>query len=725
MNCSFRRNFVSWSALVSCGLMLVAASAHAEVCIPQAGGVPALGGPPNWDDDANDDDVPNDCSPDAGMPDPALCFPQVWPRLDDPRWRGAHAISFGSGAVEQVSFRLLKAGTGASAALYLSWDIKADALLEPSFDHIALAISPGGAAQDVLMEIVPFGGLAADMTAEFPYSTQTRLRPAAGAAFGAAQPAEPDWLKAGTTHVWLDVANQTWAVNVKLPIAAAYDAGINLASSFKLWFEVPVSQPGGTVVPYRNSALDFTAIETGTSSAGWPQFNRSIAPGGAGCDKGVSLAVANVGTKFVDGGGVARPNRIDITGPNTFFARPTNETGANVPANRITATFRIANWGTQPDWNDVADPANALWKQIGGSATNAGVIANGTTASEAASNEITLPWTLTNAERCEFDPALGAGCPNAAPTRRPHQCMLVELSGGGYTYTPASVYRNMDFVDASKFERAAEISVAGLKPLSGAAQRDVYLLVRPYQMPRDVAKAPPQDSLRDFGALHAFLSKAILEQPHSATHAVAPRLGQPRFGDLEALLNLKFERGKLAGRPPLGLSTEILKQIYPTYIVHAYHDTGETMTWRGVTRKVLKPQSSFGYHIHHEGGLQGWKHMLAGAVEIAPNFYKLGVPEKGSVKVSTNIATCDDKPCEPETEPDAPDGGAPGGNAGATAGGPGGTPGGVPGGSPPCTNGCCGCRSNGPSSAAAPLLLIALGRQRRRRRARADREDGQ
>jgi hypothetical protein len=76
------------------------------------------------------------------------------------------------------------------------------------------------------------------------------------------------------------------------------------------------------------------------------------------------------------------------------------------------------------------------------------------------------------------------------------------------------------------------------------------------------------------------------------------------------------------------------------YIVHAWHTTGETETGSdGVTRDVVEPQTSYGLYVEHSGPLFGWDHKLTGPglVEIAPDFYRVSVPNNGSVAVTTSI----------------------------------------------------------------------------------------
>jgi hypothetical protein len=592
----------------------VAQQAQAARCIPIAQGVPALSGAPQFLDAA------------AGEPN-------YWPRQDDPRWRGALAQSFGSGASELVSFRAVRNDAVADNALYLSWNVKVDPFLVPlGGDRLRVAISTG-AGTGQMYEIVPFNDLTGKIAQPADGTTYRTL--GGGVWTNATAPA---WF-ATNTRVWLDTPNQQWSINMRIPIRPAFDDGVNLPAQFNLAFELRDRQsndPNGMVAFYRSSdSVSLNTLASVPAPNTWPEFNRTLAPGAAGCDAAVRLASTDVGTTQVDGGGVARPHRIDINGVNTFFALPENATTTPVGANQISATFRIANWGTQPNWNDVADPLNALWKTINSSAvTNAGGIAAGTKASIAGGNALTFNWTPSFNEKCELIGKAGipanqsptgvaipgdAACPNQNPTRRLHQCILVSLSGGGLIYNPDSVYRNMDFVDASTFERDAEVSVAGLSAF-GAPKRDVFLYVQKLMMPASVGKPSPGLVMYDYRKVWDVLRKG----GHNTAAAMMVSGGDK--GEFE-----------VPERPPLGGDFEILNQFYPTYVVHAFHDTGETVDVDGDTLRVVRPQSSFGYYVHHEGALTGWDTELQGAQLISPNFYKLGVPDGGSAVVKTRI----------------------------------------------------------------------------------------
>jgi len=190
--------------------------------------------------------------------------------------------------------------------------------------------------------------------------------------------------------------------------------------------------------------------------------------------------------------------------------------------------------------------------------------------------------------------------------------MLVELSGAGLTFLNNSTYRNMDFhALASILRRDAEISVVGLTPLS-PAPRAVYLYVETRNMPAKVVTTePPKTEPRRGEGVSIARSAAV-------DAVVTDEIPGPEP---------TFEQ-QVAGQP--------------TYRVHVYHDTGERVTADGESRPVLKAQTSFGYFLSHSGAVAGWRHSLtappeAQLQEVAPNVYKIVVPNNGTMKVTTSI----------------------------------------------------------------------------------------
>ena len=75
----------------------------------------------------------------------------------------------------------------------------------------------------------------------------------------------------------------------------------------------------------------------------------------------------------------------------------------------------------------------------------------------------------------------------------------------------------------------------------------------------------------------------------------------------------------------------------PSYRVHVYHTTGDTLTSHGVKHPLLEPQSSFGYFVLHQGPLQGWHSILEGADRISgTDWYKMR-NVTGVAKIRTRV----------------------------------------------------------------------------------------
>jgi hypothetical protein len=212
--------------------------------------------------------------------------------------------------------------------------------------------------------------------------------------------------------------------------------------------------------------------------------------------------------------------------------------------------------------------------------------------------------TSTTPSIDDFDPP--------GPTkRRSHQCMLVDLSGGGFDFGRSSVYRNMDVVQASEFEREAEISVKGLGAIGSATHRSVYLYDQALNMPRTVEQQEPPPP-------------------------PPPPDGDDRPGDERMLSALPRAAVYERGTPPT--AWQVAQQV-PTHMVHVFNETGETYEEDdGTQRPILRAQTSFGIFVQHDGPLYGWDHGLEGDLEeLAPNFYRVKVPNDGQVTVTQKL----------------------------------------------------------------------------------------
>ena len=553
--------------------LLLAIPSHAQtsLCVPQGTGVP-FGGvlhPMWWD------------SSDPGNRN----------RIDDPRWDGSLARSFGGHGTEynHVLFRALRDET--PSALYLSWHVKVDPILNPDgVDFVAVAFSPGPGKADKLFRIRTYdygGGPVVDLEAQPPAQFETWVRSGLGSF--ELQADNPDWLgSAGTpyTAVWVYPAgNLTWAIHMRVPIAAGDDDGIPLDDEFRMWFEVRVAGAGEGYAPYRlPDGLTFHQVRDGNNAPMWAKYRRDVPVTDGDCIRDVSIRPQDIGSDYPGDSHKIRWKDDDgRPATNVMHAWPLNESGGDIGVGGIRAVFRIANWGTQP-WLPDAPPAP--WTQISPDPPPA------TTAVTHNTDQATIefPWHLTREDVCDFEPDYvdpddaTFECPNSEVIKWDDQCLLVELDGDpGLTFAPSSVFRNMRFVEASKFQGRAMVSVQGLgAPPSGGAQRDVYLYVQTFNMPREVPKQRGDRQLKSAAA------------------------------DLGSM---------------------------PTYVVHAYHDTGKGVVEDGVTYRELQPQTSFGYYVRHEGDLEGWRHRLEGQnlVELAPNYYKIPAPVDGFTTVETTI----------------------------------------------------------------------------------------
>ena len=537
-------------------------------------------------------------------------LPALNHRYDDPRWRGCTRIGLGaSGASEDPVFRGLHAVDGAGKThLHLSWIVRATNSQAAS--HAVLVGFQRAGAPGVVLRASPFRAGASPLGpaagADRYQLGSVRMFPLPNLGDGVDPPA---WLGAEGRLFTSGVGGAFWAVHLRVPIKHAgvdIDAdGINIGppgSTFKFGFEVRVTLQGGGPPTYTFPRAAAFRLDT-------PATWEDATIGGASCGAVVSIDSSRIRSD------PPPANTINFTaqGPpgnqNQLVASPLNSTGAPVGENAIRARFFIANWGSQPDPNQ----ATGLWTEILPTtvATNPSQIANG------ASGDITLAWTVEDPMLTEFR---SPGPPPAKPLRWAHQCMLVELSGGGLNFSPSSAYRNMEFVSASKFTRDAQISVRGL-PDPGTPQRDVYLLVKTTNMPERVEPARPAPDPKP---------SSRGPRRRDADENGGGREDDDGHGEGE-------EEGEIDPYATDLSGFDLIARDHPTYVVYAFHDTGEVDPESGLPR--LAAQVPFGYVVSHDGALYGWEHELAGAnlTLVGPDLYRLRVPTNGDAIVTTRI----------------------------------------------------------------------------------------
>jgi len=568
---------------------------------------------------------------------------------DNPNWLGAFSLSEGAGSLRVLTFRALKGTIGGQQYLLLSWIIRVSELdIVGSADYLNIILGAGG--QYVALQAVlgtassTVGGSVTGTQNAGTFSYEMHDCTVAGGQITQVNPAlsVDGAALEGTARMWVDVIAPTrglttrWAFQMAVPLGIAWGPStlvLPTNGAFKLWYEGWKSLPNGMVsgplqvptTPPNIKTEDQTQIVPVNPSKllESQMLDMTTAAGG---DLGVEMNWGNIGTRNVDAGDPARSGTTDIRldlgqayppnmaapptstpynetitpnvtlskNQNQFFAQPTFPFGFAGPQTALRGRFSLANWGSQ-----LADSTANSWRPIPGLED---------VPWQAGPNEMRQVWPLgPNADAYtttlvrninKFLNISGTGGKPTTPAQNPHQCVLVEISSTdpSVVITRSSVFQNMNVANVSTFRRLAEISVVGLTPIS-SRPRDVYLYLQTFNMPKK-APSPPD-----------------------------PR-GVPGVANMRSM----------ASSRPKPTEVEEIAAFAPTYIVHAFHDTGETLKVKsGKKLPILRPQTSFGYFAQHEGDLIGWETRIYGAEKLADNFYVVRVPNNGSTYVETAI----------------------------------------------------------------------------------------
>ncbi len=594
-------------------------------------------------------------------PTPPPSPPGLRYSAENPNWLGSFSISEGDGATKQLEFRALRGTLGGKDYLFLSWAIRVSAL-NTGIDRLNLILGDGTNYVALQVRLASASSTAAGTQDNGIFTYRMHNCSVAAGAISAVNPAiatDAANLEA-TGRLWVDWTNPErqlqvkWAFQVAIPLGLAWGPSpLNLPTSgaLKLWYEVTASVPmgAGTVlyqVPTTPAAIHTSGILEIVPAGLLTTHMLDLSTGGGACTDGVRMDWGGVGVRNVAAGDPARPDtttiRLDLgqdyppnlaVNPatlynesqtpnvaaskfqNQFFATPTFPAGLTTAQKEaVRARFSLGNWGSQ-----VSIPTASSWRPVPGGED---------VAYQSGAGESRFIWPLPAGGGADaftttlvrninkFLNAVGQGNPLPASAQNPHQCMLVELRSTDPTviFTSNSVYANMNVARASVFRRFAEISVVGLAPVGGPL-RDVYLYVQKFNMPTVVV---PGDG------------------------------GRPNP-------DLRGGPGAVGGgaRPP-GTIDEVAAKV-PTYVVHCYHDTGETMTLENGTKiPILHPQTSFGYFALHSGALHGWETRIYGAEKLAADLYRIRVPHHGSVYVETAIQareSANEASLPPDTNP--------------------------------------------------------------------------
>ena len=408
-------------------------------------------------------------------------WPQQQDKLDDPRWTGALHQGFPvvGGTSEQALFRALYDTVGSDNFLYLSWWVKEDGSLdtdEKTGDHFFVGFQPSPGSTAMVIKVVPFKQSSSGSLSSFT-NQPAEGTGGVGSITTFTKTGVTDWLMVANpawinqnTRIWLDTVNKRYAVQMRVPLqpgSITNPAGPNLGTDFRMWYSMRVELPAGPVFYSWPDRQEPYLTTDGTGGAliekfpppeiwGWYRL------GTTGCASGVSLSYDDIGT-------TNNPtSRIVLDTSNHLFALPKNASGHVIPHDTIRARFRIANWGSM-----ICDP-DAPWDNIPGGTdvTHTADYPTGTStapgqARPSDSSAISFDWTPDSA---------------TYGSKNPDQCMIVNLTGAGVTFTQDSACRNMMFDTASVSEHIADIDIRGLASIS-SQPRDVYILVEKINMP--------------------------------------------------------------------------------------------------------------------------------------------------------------------------------------------------------------------------------------------------
>ncbi len=587
-----------------------------NLCIPIAVGVPNLNpgqpnyfGPPNWLDQSQPIQHPFDNT------------------LDDPRWLGAAEHSYGDGLGEDARFRALYYTQGSDTNLYLSWNVQlnfqgtgADLKQDSLFVGFNPITSSGGSGPASIIEIGINANPGAGSDLPPPNYSITVLISSGNTWSTTGTDQFGSWLT-DSTRLWVGSTADaySWAVQMVVPLGKqltavnkVQGAGTTLGKSFNMWYQLQTTAakniamvnpyPWPSSVVFDGSNLNtfpnpMQPTQWGLVNVGNNQANQPCAA------VGVSITYDTIGNDAV---GATYPGNttVSLNKPNTLFADPVNnDPNTTVNPGEVAARFRLAKWGSQ-------NPSGT-WPDVPGASQVFNTLHIPPAPGETG-HIIHFPWTLD---------------PNDIPSYQaePDRCLLVELSSTkNITFVTDTAFKNLMFETTSSFCHKAEISVVGLQPIPGSGpNRDVYLFVETVNMPAFIEREPESP-----------------EQPTSPEQPVIEErpgaLGQLDPLDLDFdVRRLELNRMVAEGRLNIGEA----KRVLPTYIVHAFHDTGEKVTIKGVDHPRVESQTSFGYIAVHNGPLYGWRHDLQAdtLTEIAPNLYKISVPNHGAATVTTVI----------------------------------------------------------------------------------------
>jgi hypothetical protein len=526
--------------------------------------------------------------------------------LDDQRWCGAMQRTFGGGTSQNANFRAIYANV-TQQYIYLSFRAPFVQSLADQHDKVYVGLGTANGSKAILISMQAHGSgpSHAGPPWSIPAPTNLGTAPTMWTWDSATNKwmdlpmgtAVPTWIYENA-RTWVhpktdpnnptqpdpNDANNRWAIQLRIPngglvpdamgdcvapgvgvVAAITDkCGPNLGSDFRIWYLIQGATSTSSSVILAD-ILEATAdsatmgqllltalhpVPTIAAPTKWPSFHLSTGPADAVCpasstNGGVALRGSDISVGNADG-------KIHNHVQNTFIVRPRNYTSNAITPPNMSATFRIANWGssaTNGDPNATPNWGSGTWKYIPGnsaidpapSSVNIDSITAGSNPTPS-SGQIQLTALM-----------------DRAGNETLHQCILVTLSGTSTIFLNDSAFVNMWYDKASMLEREAEISVVGLTPFS-PPPRDVYLAIEKINMLRTLPagtneglflEGSMQRLIEQGGELGEKLKAAKSRLSDLGDYGSGERLESLLGGLYQALIQLKYNDQE-AGKATLG-----------------------------------------------------------------------------------------------------------------------------------------------------------------------------
>lgn len=569
--------------------------------------------------------APNDfCSPQVSYP------VQDWHEVDSRFWTGASQFvgpPLVAAAGEITSVRSV--WDAETRRVFLYWTVRGDPQINPAYDAVALGLTDASGTPFLYYQVHPFQSCGTTLG-----SVITDIGQLGSCATGRdVDPSTQRYATPMTTSAWgpLSTTNPvashgSFPIVFEEPWVRVVDAGDTFDWEFKVAVRLPVAPGTGQVDPAVR--LYGTALVAFRRTPEWhvmqhpvlceapvpetcgdhdlgpspgptsvvplaPSWWMSVRTGNHPQCDGIELMRELVGSTHEIRDGV-------ISGTNVVYPLPSSTVVIGEPT-QLRAGFRngmadIIHLGTVRAVFRMhtfgAHDSFANWLGIAENVPLLGEVEPGSYAGLPGQGMLQTPsWTP----------------PGPTPPRPFRRAVAVFLRGQPHpgsklVFRNDTVVKMMDFTTASVVRQPAEVSLLSRRLTDGQEAHSVVLLARHDRM-------PSVEACRESQGLAAGC--------------------QP------------VERGK---------DGAVALDDLARYTVHAFVDTGRRLELQeGEPARLLVPFASYGYHVYHEGELEGWEQGLRGAAPMdgIPSLYEVEVPPGHIVTLVDTIRAIDEetRPC--------------------------------------------------------------------------------